>query len=84
MEKDTELLEKEVKTPAETDGDFKEDTSPKKTAMQELKDKIALLQKFSLAWTIISMNRAFAEVFACLDDNFHDYQHGVFDILRFR
>ena len=55
MEKDTELLEKEVKTPAETDGDFKEDTSPKKTAMQELKDKIALLQKFSLAWTIISM-----------------------------
>ncbi len=55
MEKDTKLLEKEVKTPAETDGDFKEDTSPKKTAMQELKDKIALLQKFSLAWTIISM-----------------------------
>lgn len=55
MEKDTKLLEKEVKTPAETDGDFKEDTSPKKTAMQELKDKIALLQKFSLAWTVISM-----------------------------
>ena len=54
MEKNTEV-EKEVKTPSEIDGDFKEDTSPKKTAMQELKDKIALLQKFSLAWTIISM-----------------------------
>ena len=54
MEKNAEV-EKEVKTPSEIDGDFKEDTSPKKTAMQELKDKIALLQKFSLAWTIISM-----------------------------
>lgn len=54
MEKNTEV-EKEVKTPSEIDGDFKEDTSPKKTAMQELKDKIALLQKFSLAWTVISM-----------------------------
>ena len=54
MEKNAEV-EKEVKTRSEIDGDFKEDTSPKKTAMQELKDKIALLQKFSLAWTIISM-----------------------------
>lgn len=37
------------------EGEFKEDTSPKKTAMQELKDKIAVFKKLSLAWTIISL-----------------------------
>ncbi len=37
------------------EGEFKEDTLPKKTAMQELKDKIAVFQKLSLAWTIISL-----------------------------
>ncbi len=36
-------------------GEFKEETTPKKTAMQELKDKIAVFQKLSLAWTIISL-----------------------------
>lgn len=37
------------------EGEFKEDTAPKKTAMQELKDKIAVFKKLSLAWTIISL-----------------------------
>ncbi len=37
------------------EGEFKEDTSPKKTAMQELKDKIAVFKKLSLAWTVISL-----------------------------
>lgn len=36
-------------------GEFKEETAPKKTALQEMKDKIAVFQKLSLAWTIISL-----------------------------
>ena len=36
-------------------GEFKEETAPKKTALQEMKDKIAVFQKLSLAWTIVSL-----------------------------